>query len=617
MPHKRTLLVNLALLTTVLMLSGCPRSRAVSSGGEADGLDGGPRGEIADGWSAESQGGDGWVGLDGAPERVEPQEIAEDGVIDIPDLPPPLDVPTDLQPDLPDIPQPDVTPPPEGCCWSADDCPELDADFDWVCRGQGAGPWPEWGTCLPGADPGRCWEDVDCPPDQHCSSAIICPCGVDCDQGSMPGICAPNDGSCAVVEPYWVKEWCDAANVVIFDGQACVPTCFGCCWCEPFCEHVFDTAEVCEAACGVNQCAEWDGSCDDAVPDQPWWWFDGFACRPEGGCTCGGCPGVYATRQACEEACGCPRFVGALEDCSYQLVSPPESCDKATCMPLPCATDVDCVVSSQLGAGQSCVLGSCVHCAKDGDCPWGRVCRAGRCVVPEPAHCPEPPPCVAPGCSLYALSEQACPTCLCDTWFTETCDYDDQCPPPRGVGTARCVYGRCVQCKDDADCPVGDACLPPGMCFNMNPHPQALYGTWLVGWSGGMDHYSYVRFEPDGTVRRGCYTSEDGPWADDILLAYCAMDEYWHTCPIMGTWEPEMTASGFLIIRIELSTNCSSAGATARYMVTLSPSSSGGAMADFQDIDSDMQLMGFKVPTEACSADMSVCQSPGDLPMWP
>ena len=112
--------------------------------------------------------------------------------------------------------------------------------------------------------------------------------------------------------------------------------------------------------------------------------------------------------------------------------------------------------------------------------------------------------------------------------------------------------------------------------------------------------------EPDGTLRRGRY--EPGvAEADDIPPLPCDPG-FPVPAPLIGTWEPEVTASGFLVIRASLNLPCDDGeGWHARFGVTLSED---GTEATFDDIDSDMVVSGFKVPADRCTPDFSLCQAP-------
>lgn len=126
-----------------------------------------------------------------------------------------------------------------------------------------------------------------------------------------------------------------------------------------------------------------------------------------------------------------------------------------------------------------------------------------------------------------------------------------------------------------------------------------------------MDHFSYVRFESDGTLRRGRY-AESGyaePWADDFPPLPC-WPEGAMPSPLLGTWEPESTASGFLVIRASINVSCDpGAGWSARWVVNFDQA--GTIMID--DVDSDTSWMGWRAEPGACTPDLSLC----DVPTWP
>jgi len=561
---------------------------------------------------------------------LESEVTADTGTADIPLVPPDVtdvpaqpevgDVPVDpmgpdntpdIPTDIPDDISADLPKPPSGCCWEDDDC-LTDSMEVKVCAPVSFGPELQFGVCKLAAEAGRCWRDADCPFPRVCHGNQVCSCLADCDMDDLPGVCAMPGATCATVKEHWVKEYCDAANVVIFDGEKCIATCFGCCWCEPFCEFAFNTIEECEAACEQPPaCEVFGGGCDDAIPEYPWWYFDGAACVMEDSCSCGGCPGTFLSQEACEAACldddECT-FIAALMDAPYGYVAETGAdllCPPAYPMDDPCKTDADCPIGALLYGG-ACVLGNCVYCWEDTQCEDGQICRSGRC-VPKETPCYPSPYCAETGCHLVTPSEAPCPVCVCDSIFDNACSEDEFCMLFSSHPYSRCVFGRCAECRNDADCGQWGHCLPPGLCYEMIPPPDNLYGTWLIGWGGGMDHFSYFRFEPDGTLRRGHYLGM-GPWSDDIPNLPC-----WPTVgaplfPLLGTWEPEITASGLLVVRMSLNIECDYGnGWSARFMVNLAQD---GTTADFLDVDSDLQYMAARVPTDACVPDMSTCKSP-------
>lgn len=479
-------------------------------------------------------------------------------------------LPTDNHPEIaPDIDS-DLPMAPIGCCYTDDDCPPDVGGATVFCVGQNTAP-DGLGVCLGPPEAGWCYADGHCGPGQECHGSAVCGCNIDCDPPYLgPGICVPEGPACAPIDTSWVKEICNAASVVVWDGEKCVATCPGCCGCEPFCELTFQSFDECQQQC-------------DAVPV-------------------------------------CSTYIGALADDPYVYKQALGSCIEQEGMAGPCKTDEHCPSGFPDGtdAGDWCVFGNCVFCWNDTHCPAPQLCRAGRCVAPvsADANCPKLT-CSAPDCKLITPSEHPCPVCVCDSDYGVACGSDEMCQVLSSHPYAACVNGRCADCRNDDDCPSlwgpgGATCVTPGICYEMTPPASWVYGTWLIGWSGGMDHFSYFRFEPDGTLRRGHYEA-DGPWSDDIpgWPCYDAALEIW---PKLGTWEPEVTQSGFLVLRVSLNVSCDpGAGFSGRWM--FSPDDDWLDAVVF-DIDTDNQLMALRVPTEACMPDMSLCGSPQEYMPW-
>jgi len=510
--------------------------------------------------------------------EVDGPRLPPDTTMDAPpDLPPDLstdalsdiqfDAPADLPPDAPPDVQPDLPSLPDGCCYVDADCPLDESGEPAACVGQALG-WPDGaGVCRDKpADTGRCFGDQHCPKGSHCEGEAVCGCNTDCDMDyEGPGICVPDDGSCPAINPDWVLETCNAASLVIFDGAMCVSTCPGCCGCKPFCQHTFQSYAECEASCVTPA--------------------------------------------------SCPTYVAALASEPYAFMEKPGQCIKAAPLAEPCADDADCAELSPppdgTVAGDTCVLGDCVFCWNDSQCKAGELCRAGRCVPDWTGGCPEPPLCkLEDGCRLIQPSEKPCPVCVCDSTYSIECYTDEFCMIFSFHPFSRCVYGRCADCRDDSDCPApwsgGTKCIPPGICYDMTPPPSALYGTWLIGWYGGLDHFSYFRFEMDGTLRRGHYEMQD-TFMDDFPGFPCYPGEDVQY-PLLGTWEPEITESGFLVINVNLNVPCDPKGGfEARWM--FSPAADGQS-ADVKDIDTGNSWLALRYPTVTCLPDMSLCQAP-------
>jgi hypothetical protein len=181
-----------------------------------------------------------------------------------------------------------------GCCLSDADC--------GVKRCVGGSEGVK-GVCVEAPGAGRCWSTDDCNLGEACHGAAACPCGEECWGFVGPGVCQPEGVTCVAVPEAEIEEVCDAASIVIFDGTKCVATCMGCCGCGPWCDFTFQGFADCAAACLGGTCAVWDGACDDAMPEQPWWAFDGHECVEIDTCVCPACPGTFSTEEACKTTC--------------------------------------------------------------------------------------------------------------------------------------------------------------------------------------------------------------------------------------------------------------------------------------------------------------------------
>lgn len=448
----------------------------------------------------------------------------------------------------------DVFVPAQGCCFSQEQCLE-----GQECVGVGEG-LDGAGLCVAPAAMGRCFEAGDCLPGRVCEGAHTCRCGETCgDNEPLPGVCVVPGQQCVPIREEWVLEHCDAASLVIFDGSNCIETCPGCCACEPFCAYTYSSLEECESACS----------------------------------------GVPA----------CPTFIGGLEEQPFQYFLEWEEECPVTIAREFCDTDDFCPIAELGLAGMYCVLGNCVLCWNDTQCADGQLCRMGRCVSAVPESCPEVGPCSESGCHVIHPSESPCPVCVCGTVFDKECDSDEACMVFSSHFYPRCVYGRCAECRLDADCwDPGLKCIQPGLCIGDEIDSHKLWGVWLMGWFGALNHYSYFRFEPDGTFRRGHYESDGNLWVDDIPGWSCDSGEFlpWH--PATGTWEPQLTDAGFLAVKLSLNAPCDNgAGWVDYYSVTLA---SDGQTASFSNTNQGMSFEAYRVPDGVCAPEFNVCVAP-------
>ena len=340
-------------------------------------------------------------------------------------------------------------------------------------------------------------------------------------------------------------------------------------------------------------------TCPDAPPDCP---IDQVvAVRDQ----CYQCVNRYTCHFG-EEECG--RYVSAKADCSYQWYQSAEenACPTTICQDAPCQTDGDCPIPGMGEAGDKCVLGSCAFCWEDSHCDDSLLCRGGRCVDTR-VDCLRTARCSDEGCGLVTPSEGPCPVCVCDDPFDIACTADSECQLISHHPFSHCVFGRCVDCRNDDDCAYG-SCMPPGICSDSWSHAESIYGTWLIGWGGGIDHFSYFRFEPDGTFRRGFYEPA-GAWSDDIPPLPCDVGTWPLDYPVVGTWEPQLSDSGRFFVRVSLNLSChDGAGWSAMFAVDFSDDGSSATL--FLD-GTDTQYQGEKVPAHSCNGDMTWCRTPG------
>ena len=300
---------------------------------------------------------------------------------------------------------------------------------------------------------------------------------------------------------------------------------------------------------------------------------------------------------------GCDPWLAVRAQCSYQLSIGDGGCPRLNCMDAPCRTDSDCPALPADGAAERCVLGSCVRCWDDGECDEGRVCRAGRCTSRGDPACPAVPSCDEAGCNLVSISEVPCPVCLCEGPCHRPCAEDDECLPVSSYTYSRCVYGRCTECRNDDDC-GGTPCLPPGVCKDTSTHPSAIYGTWLIGWPGGTNHYSLIRFEPDGTLRRGRLPEAPG-WLDDIPPFPCdpgAADQW----PVLGTWEP--VEEGALRVRLVSGVPCDGEAWSQEYRVHALED--GESLSFLSAEVGGPTLDAMRMPVDTCDAAFLDCALP-------
>jgi hypothetical protein len=151
----------------------------------------------------------------------------------------------------------------------------------------------------------------------------------------------------------------------------------------------------------------------------------------------------------------------------------------------------------------------------------------------------------------------------------------------------------------DAPAPVLDtrsADLPGYSDFN-----DLLAGVWLVGWSGGLRHYSWVRLSGKLGGTAEFLSGEDLP----------SNSPFW-ACSGQGTW---FETEAFYSIMLRLPAACPSGAPTLftfkglpdSYM--LEPGASLGMIAP-STISTQPPTEWWKYPDDQCDSNMSTCKSP-------
>jgi hypothetical protein len=272
---------------------------------------------------------------------------------------------------------------PGGCCNSDDECGEGS-----YCAY--ADPWGIAGVCkVKPPNAGTCWTSQDCDPGKICQGALVCPCGDDCDQDDLLGICMSEPLTCCEI----VGGCGDGLECS--DGN-CVPAVAdpGQCWNDGDCQSgqtCFD-AFVCPC---TAKCAgpSHPGTCQGEIP--------GGCCQADLDCQ----PGQQCTGMTLGGSGGVCKDQGSQDACW---------------------TDADC------GAGQVC--------EDESICPCGALCFFGG---DWPGKCsdgcsgPNPAGCVSTGCPqgekcvpVNACIPSAC-SCSAGTWIcTADCEGGACAPEP-------------------------------------------------------------------------------------------------------------------------------------------------------------------------------------------
>jgi hypothetical protein len=148
-----------------------------------------------------------------------------------------------------------------------------------------------------------------------------------------------------------------------------------------------------------------------------------------------------------------------------------------------------------------------------------------------------------------------------------------------------------------------DARVPTDAPLSIAEFADLLSGTWLIGWSGGQDHYSWLRLRGDSAAWSGVAQF----LADDDLALN---DPYWE-CSGQGRW---MITERPNTIGVTLPDDCPDKKTVALtfYRFSDPPSSPKGVMlqASIEVASAPPNIEGFKFPDGQCDATMTSCANP-------
>ncbi len=80
------------------------------------------------------------------------------------------------------------------CCGFGADCPQ-----GYSCAGNPDDLTSRLGRCEPTPASDNCYNDLDCPQDALCVSAVTCACDAECFAANQPGTCLPTGEACCQV----------------------------------------------------------------------------------------------------------------------------------------------------------------------------------------------------------------------------------------------------------------------------------------------------------------------------------------------------------------------------------------------------------------------------------
>jgi len=163
-------------------------------------------------------------------------------------------------------------------------------------------------------------------------------------------------------------------------------------------------------------------------------------------------------------------------------------------------------------------------------------------------------------------------------------------------------------CNPDGSCTCTSVPLDPqtGRCgLSAGTFPNYVAGTWLIGWYGGLDHFSWVRLSGGPSQGQADFISESS--------TNPAHAHYW-TCDGVGSWAITQKPD---TIYLYFPANCTVGNWEQAYtfksvLVHTAGQYPTSAIADatFDTLPGNQSLVGFKFPDQQCNTAFTSCTDP-------
>jgi hypothetical protein len=136
----------------------------------------------------------------------------------------------------------------------------------------------------------------------------------------------------------------------------------------------------------------------------------------------------------------------------------------------------------------------------------------------------------------------------------------------------------------------------------MSGFQAQLEGIWLIGWSGGLNHYSWVRFaagNPNGGAADLLPPTGNGAWTG-----------FWGDCSGQGQWAPAQQPG---TVRLIFPNNCNRADQSLTFQMIAPPMGwppTAILTAAISSPTPPMPMNGWKFPANQCDAQFTNCTLP-------